>query len=402
MAEPDATGKLDGTDGTEATATELAPAGGAVGAERFVPFVQAGALIFLGLLAFAALSLVVLKLQFPELGSGADPIEMLTGLVILALAVLRVPVHIGELTITILPLGAMAIVAWIVRWSCRTVVIGARPRYAAVVGLTFGSMAAIAALVFRYRFETDPIHAGAFGAFVLGTLWISLWAALSFATIGRDGTGLLRTRIASLRSRRRQLFDGLRTGTVMVGTASLLAAAAGMFGTIVVLLRGGGPAYDHVGQLVAALFYVLVFAPNLVVAIVSLSLGAPLELGAGLTIGGRVRETVRQISIFEEGLDPILLLLLVPLVSCGIAGYWARSYTPDPASARRVLAIGAFVFAFTFAVLAAIGDVRLGARLTADRGFGVVAPSWSLVFVLGLVWAAGAGYAGWVLAGRRA
>lgn len=399
MPEPDATSRLEDAAQERAPTEPQPPA--AADPAMFIPLLQAAALAFLALLAVGGVFLVVLKLQFPDLGAGADPVDVLSSVVIIALAILRVPVHLGDLTATVLPWGALVGVALAIRWACRTAAAGAPPRRAPLVGLLFGLIAALFALVFRLRLEPDAIHAGAFGAFVLGTLWVTLFAAVAFATRAVPLAHLVTRRAAISRERRPSAFEGARAGILMLLVSGLLGTAAGLIWVIVVLIGGGGPRYDHVGQVVAAVVYVAAFAPNLVVAIVSLSLGAPLQVGAGLTIAGRIRGNVRDISMFGGPPDALLLLILIPLVACSASGYWARRNAAAPERMVRILGAAAVLFAATLAIIGAVGDVRLGAQLASGRGFGVVAPHTALTFLLGLLWAAAGGYAGWSLAERR-
>lgn len=400
MAEPDATQDLT-TGGAERPPTEPQPLVEQGHPSGLVPYVQAAALIFLALVAVGALYLLALKLQFPALGSGADPVEVLTSLVILGLAGLRTPIHIGAITVTVLPLGALVLIAAIVRWACATTIPSAPARRAPLVGVSFGIIAAVAALVFRFRFEPDPVYAGAIGAFVTGTVWVTAFTAAALAARRAGARELVRSKAASLRERRPVVWAGARTGIVMVGLAGILATGAALLWTIVVLARGDGPSYGGVGELIAALVYLAAFAPNLIVGVTALGLGAPVEIGAGLTVGGRVRETIREVSIFGGPADPMLLLMMIPLVACVAGGYWSRKQAPGSARPVPVLAVAALVFAGTLTLLAALGDVRLGAQLTPERGFGVFAPRSGLVLLLGMMWAAGAGYAGWLLAERR-
>lgn len=401
MAEPDATQDLSATGGAERPPTQPQPLVEQGHPSGLVPYVQTAALIFLALLAVGALYLLALKLQFPSLGAGADPVEILTGLVILGLAGLRAAVHIGGITISVLPLGALVLIAVIVRWACATTIPAAPARRAPLVGFAFGVIATIAALVFRFRFKTDPVYVGAIGAFVAGTLWITLFCAAALGARRRSAKEIARDTMASLGERRPLVAAGIRAGAVMLGIAGSLATAGALIWAIVALARGDGPSDGGLGEAVAALVYVVAFAPNLVVGVTALGLGAPVEIGAGLTVGGRVRETIREVSIFDGSADPMLMLMLVPLLSCAAGGYWARKKASGSGRPAAVLAVAALVFAGVLTLLAAFGDVRLGAQLTPERGFGVVAPRSGFVFLLGLLWAAGAGYAGWVVAERR-
>jgi hypothetical protein len=366
-----------------------------------VPPAEAAALSFLGVLALGALLLVAVKLQYPNLGAGADTIDVFSSVVILALATLRVPIHVGELTFTVLPLGALVAIFFIVRWACRVAAPSTPPRRGLIVGVIFAAISLLAAAVFRFRFEPDAIFAGAFGAAFNGFLWISLFSALALAGAKEPVTKTVARRLAGLRGRRPAAFEGLRAAGLMLAVALVLGLAAGLLWAIVVLLTGGGPHGLGGGDLIAALVYLVAFAPNLVVTVVSLALGAPVDVGAGLTVNGRVRGNVEQWSVLADGADLSILLLLIPLAACGAGGYWARRNSQRPELVARTLAIAALVFASVLALLGWLGEARLGADLASSRGFGVVAPRAWIVFLLSLLWATGAGYAGWVMASKR-
>ena len=401
MPEPDATTKLE-TSG-EGPSPETSPQPLLPGAEpgHLIPPAEAAALSFLGVLALGAILLLAVKLQYPNLGAGANTVDVFSSVVILALATLRVPVHLGELTVTVLPLGALIAVFFIVRWACKVAAPSAPPRRGLLVGILFGFMAMLAALVFRFRFEPDAVYAGALGAVLAGFVWVSLFAALAFQAAREPLAKTAGRRLARLRESSPSLFEGIRAAGVMLAASFVLGTAAGLLWAIVVLLSGGGPHDLDGGDLVAALVYVAAFAPNLVVTVVSLSVGAPVDVGAGITIHGKVRGDVEQWSVVSDGAGASVLLLLLPLSCCMAAGYWARRNSLRPERVGRTLATAALVFASALALLGWLGEARLGAELASSRGFGVLAPRAWVVFVLAALWAGGGGYAGWALAEKR-
>ena len=401
MPDADATSKLETTaSGGDRPPTQPQPLVPGVEPGHFLPFVQAAALAFLGLLAIGAVFLVAVKAQFPDLGAGSDPIDVLTSIVILSLAALRVPVHLGDLSFTVLPLGALAAFAWVVMWSCRSIVRAAPPRRGLIVGAVFGLISMIAALVFRFRFERDPIYAGAVGALILGGVWCAAFAGLAFASMGTSARRVAGRRLGSLRGRRRTLYEGLRAGGLMLLLVAIGATAAGLLWAIVVLARGGGPQNLDLGDVAAALVYLAAFAPNLVVMVIAVALGAPVDVGAGLTLAGKVRQNVRELSVTDDG-GALWLLLLVPAAACLATGYWARKNASDAKSMLPVIATAAAVFAISLGALAWLGEARLGAKLASARGFGMVAARAWLVLVLGVVWGLVGGCAGWLVAERR-
>lgn len=403
MPDPDATSRLDGAASDagrpETQPQPLVPGAGAEPG-HFVPFLQAAALAFLGLLALGAVFVVALKAQFPDVGAGSDPIDVLTSIVILALATLRVPIHVGELTFTVLPLGALAAFGAVVMWSCHSAVRAAPPRRSFIVGGVFGLIAMVAALVFRFRFKQDPIYAGSVGALLLGVVWTGAFAALSFASEGTSLRGVVVDLRDGLASRRPVVYEGVRAGAMMLALAALGAAAAGLVWAIVVLARGGGPQNLDVGDLFAALVYLIAFAPNLVVMVMAVSLGAPVDIGAGLTLAGRVRGNVRELSVFDGG-GALWLLMAIPAAACTTVGYWARKNTADAKGMVVVIVTAATVFACCLGLLAWLGEARLGAKLASARGFGLIAARPWAVLLMGWLWAVVGGAAGWTIAERR-
>ncbi len=402
MAEPDATTKLEisPADGPPAP-TSAQPLVLGIEPGHLVPALEAAALSFLGVLALGAVLLVAVKLQYPNLGAGANTVDVFSSVVILALATLRVPVHLGELTFTVLPLGALIAVFFIVRWACRVAAPSAPPQRGILVGAFFALMAFLAALVFRFRFEPDAIYAGALGSLVAGFIWVSFFATLALAAARQPLAKSAGGRLAGLRESSPSLFEGIRAAGLMLAASVLVGVGAGLVWAIVVLLSGGGPHDLDGGDLIAALVYIAAFAPNLVITIVSLSLGAPVDVGAGLTVHGRVRGDVEQWSVLSDGAGLSAALLLLPFTCCAGAGYWARRNTVRPDRAINTLAIASLIFASVLALLGWLGEARLGAELASSRGFGVIAPRAWVVFLLAALWAGGAGYAGWVVADKR-
>lgn len=403
MPNEDATTELN-TSSTHATSSDTTPQPLLPAAEpgRLIPPVQAASLAFLGVMALGSVLLLALKFQYPGLGAGADVVDILTAVVVLSLAILRVPIHLGELTLTILPLGALFCVFLIVRWACRVATPSAPATRGPAVGGAFSAMALLAALIFRFRFKPDALYAGAIGAATMGFLWVTLFWSLVFATSRHSLATLAGRRLAASKARRPALFEGLRTGLLMLLLGVVLGTAAALVWAIFVLLTGGGPRALGFGDLVASVVYLVAFAPNLVVIVLALSLGAFVDIGAALTVHGGVRGNVRQLSVIGEGAGGSALLLLVPAVACLAGGFWARRNTRRPDQVILILTTAALTFASTLAVLAWLGQARLGAELAAARGgFALVAPQVPTVFLLAALWAAVAGYAGWMMAERR-
>jgi hypothetical protein len=367
----------------------------------------AAALAFLVLLSTGAILLLAAKFQAPTFGAGADPIDVFTAVVILGLGSIRVPVHLGDLAFTLLPLGAFTTVAsgivWATRASFRREEV---PAHAAREGLKVGAPFALIcwlfALVFRFRDPPGVVHAGAFGALVLGAVWGSLFGALGAAALLKSPGALLREGLDRLGSRSRFLRPGVQAGGLMLGLGALLAAGVLLLWIIVALARGAQPRSFGGGDALSALIYLVAFAPNVLVAILSLSVGAPIEVGAQVTFGGRLVGAIEDYSIFGWGNDPapawVFLLLVIPILACTIGGVWLHGRVTERTEWARSIAVAAVTFAAALFILAHLGEARLGAALVRNRGVGLVAPNPWLVGVLSFAWAAAGGLAGWRLA----
>jgi hypothetical protein len=374
----------------------------------WVDATAAAALAFLVLLSTGAILLLAAKFQSTTFGAGADPFNVFTAVVILGLGSIRVPVHLGDLVFTLLPLGALAVIAagivWATRSSLRREQVPEPPaREGLKVGVPFALICWLFALVFRFRDPPAIVHAGAIGALLLGGLWGSLFGVLGAATLVKSPVTLVREGMSWLGSRSGILRAGVQAGGVMLGLGSLMAAAVLLLWIIVGLARGAQPRSFDGGDALSALIYLAAFAPNVLVAILSLSVGAPIEVGAQVTFGGRLVGAIEDYSIFGWGGDPapvwVFLLLVIPLLACMGGGFWLRG-RGERTERERSVAAAAATFGVALFLLALLGEARLGAALVRNRGVGLVAPNPWLVGILSFAWAAIAGLAGWHLAER--
>jgi hypothetical protein len=374
----------------------------------------AAALAFLVLLATGAVLLLAAKLQSSSFGAGADPLDVFTAVVILGLGSIRVPVHLGDLVFTLLPLGASTAIAIGVVWATRTSfqreqVPAPSARDGLKVGAPFALLCWLFAVVFRFRDPPVAAHAGALGALVLGGLWGSLFGALGAATLATQPAALVRRGMAWLGARSRSLRQGVQAGGVMLGLGTVMAAAVLLLWIIVGLARGAQPRSFDAGDAVSALIYLVAFVPNVLVAILSLSVGAPIEVGAQVTFGGRVVGAIQEYSIFgwAGGQAPawVFVLPAIPVLACVGGGVWLRGRTGDGEEGtgvdpRRSVVIAAVTFGATLFAMALLGEARLGAALVRNRGVGLVAPNPWLVGLLSFAWAAVGGLAGVLLSDR--
>ena len=371
---------------------------------------SAAAVGFLALLCVGLVFLVAARLQHPDLSASTNPWSVLTSIVVVALGSLRVPIHVGDITITALPFGALLLSAAAVSWAVepairRREVTRLRPRVAAgaKIALPFALICCAAALVFRFREGATPTHAGAPSAFFLGAVWGTLFGALS----GVRSHGALRKGLRSaarwLRARSGRLFPGLEAGGTMLLFSFLAASGAGLLWVIVALARGAPVQNFGAGDAFAGFLYVLAFLPNVLVAIIAVGMGAPLDVGAQVTIGGRQIGPLKTISLWDWGGGTPLIafgFVLVPLVALGAAGDLARRRAAGRGALRVVLP-GALLFAVSIALLAWLGQARLGAGIIRNRGFAVIAAEPAWVLAVGFAWALGAGFVGWKIAERR-
>lgn len=374
----------------------------------------AAALAFLVLLSTGTVLLLAAKLQSPAFGAGADPLDVFTAVVILGLGSIRVPVHLGDLVFTLLPLGAATAVAIGVVWATRTSfrreqVPAPSARDGLKVGAPFALLCLLFALVFRFRDPPVVAHVGAIGAVVLGGLWGSFFGALGAATLATSPAALVAGGMAWLGARSRTLRQGVQAGGIMLGLGALMAAAVLLLWIIVGLARGAQPRSFDAGDALSALIYLVAFVPNVLVAILSLSVGAPIEVGAQVTFGGRLVGAIQDYSIFgwAGGQAPawVFLLPVIPLLACIGGGVWLRGRTGDGEDGagvdpKRSVAVAAVTFGATLFALALLGEARLGAALVRNRGVGLIAPNPWLVGVLSFAWAAVGGLVGVHLSDR--
>ncbi len=370
----------------------------------------AGAVAFLGILLVGVVFVLALKLQSPDFGSGSNPVEILTAIVIFALASLGAPVHIGDLSLAALPLGALlaegvAIAGAAAHLADRRSAASIRERAleGAKIAIPFAAMATVAALAFRFRgrIEISVVWGGALGA---ALLWGAIFGALGGISAPSGLRSLVDVARRALAKRADAVRSGCLSGLTMLGAPFVLAAAAGLVLLIIRLATGGPVRGFDVGDALAGLIFVIAFLPNILVAIVAVSLGAPIEAGARVTLEGRVVGPLREFSLFDwPGGDApgyVFLALAIPLVACFVGGLVAR----HSSSGRRpwpTVGIAAVVFATALGVLSLLAEARLGGGLVSDRGFGRVAPQAPEVFVFALAWALVVGAIGYKVADLR-
>jgi hypothetical protein len=342
--------------------------------------VGAACLAFLFLLSLGALLLVAAKLQFSGFGAGANPIEILSAITILGLAILRVPVHVDDLVISVLPLGALVAAGFGIAWA---------------TSVTFRIICWIAALVFRFD-GTNVVFSGAWGALFWGLVWGGAFGALG--ALRGDRKRRRASEVLSAGAEGGTMRRGASAAALALGSSGLLSAIAILLWIIVALIRGApGPKFG-LGEAVAAFVYLLAFAPNIIVSLTALGMGAPVYVGARVTVGGAGVGQIDRIWLFGDAPGYVFLLVLIPLIACSLAGFWARRAS-DQSEMVPVLGAFAAVFAMTLGLLAWLGEARLGAALL-GRGLARLDVNAFATLLFAGAWAALAGLAGWSLANR--
>ena len=359
--------------------------------------IAAACLAFLVLLGLGAVLLIAAKLQYPGFGAGANPVEILTAISILGLAVMRVPIHVEDLVVSVLPLGALLAAGVGIAWATSVTLRGNNRRVlrGAAVGVPFALVCWIAALVFRFGGKGE-VFAGAWGAFFWALIWGSVFGALG----SLRGTHVRRTVWAAVTEARGTgvVRRGLTAAFIALATAAAVGAVVTLLWLTVALLRGApGPRFGG-GDAAAAFVYLLAFAPNVFVTLTSLGMGAPVYIGARVTVAGSAVGDVDRVWLFGEAPGYAGFLILIPLLACSLAGFWARR-SSERKDMVAVLGTFAVSFALSMALLAWLGEARLGGSLL-GKGLARLDVNAPATFLAALVWAAVAGLGGWFLADR--
>jgi hypothetical protein len=370
---------------------------------------RAACVLFLATLCVGAILVVGAKLGHPALGAGANPLSILTAVVILASASLGSPVHVGDLEVTTLPLGGLVVIGAVGTWAASKIV-GTRTeldeRRAAVEGakmaVPFALLAWSSALVFRFRSPVTPVAAGAGEALALAAAWGGLFGALG-GWSSRSTTPRRIGRVLDLvYARSRPAYEGVVAGGVMLAVAVAGVSACAVLWVALSLVREALTRPPSVALVLAGLIFVVAFLPNLAVTLLALALGAPVEVGARVRLGGRSLGPLRELSLADWGGSAtpwyLWLLVLVPLFACLLGGFAARRNSAAPERAPEVLATAAAAFAAPLGIVATLAPARLGAGLVAARGFAHVAPDAWATFLWALGWAGVVGFLGWKVA----
>jgi hypothetical protein len=367
---------------------------------------------FAGLLLVGLVLLLGAKLEFPDLGAGANPLKVLTWVVMIGLTVLGARLNLGDVTASAFPLGALLAAGLFIIWAARNSLRdrdaytrGRRVVEGAKIGLPFGFVCWLAAVLFRHDVGETVVSVGAGSALLLGALWGAVFGALGGLQTQESFRTSVGYSMGRIRSRSISIYEGILAAIVMLGTMTVLCAIALLLWIIISLARGApGPGFT-IGDAFAGIIYLAAFIPNLLVAIAALSMGAPIQAGAQVTVRGGSIGALQEFSVFQWGDSGAawfaLFLLLIPLVSCALGGFSARRSTAASGATFEVLGSAASTFAVVLGSLAVLARARLGAGLVRQRGFALVEPDAVAVTFLALLWAAAAGWVGWKLAGSQ-
>ena len=390
---------------------ELVRAGPRIDRTAWGDALASAAFGYLALLCVGAVFMVAAKLQFPALGSGFNPLSIVTAMTVLGLASLGAPLHIGAVELSALPLGSLglfgAAFAAAVRLP-RATRLASAPLSLRVVagvrcGVCFGALCGLAALIFRFRGAPDPVSVTAWGALGLGLLWGCLFGLLGSLRAQRSVGSWLTDAARALRVKSRLVYEAAAGAGFMLVAGLALSGGAAVVWIVVALARGSVPPGFGIRDAVAAILYLVAFAPNIAVSFLALSLGAPVEVGGRVTVGGRDFGQVLEYSFVQWGAgDPpwyLFALLLIPALSCFGAGFVARRTATDDNAVLEVIGLAALLFAGAVLVLASVGDARLGAGLLGRRGLARAAPDALTAAVFACGWGAALGFMGWKSAG---
>lgn len=363
---------------------------------------------FLVLLATGAVLVTAAKLNFPGLGAGGDLLGAFTAVVLAALAVLGIPIVVDGVAVSALPLGALAAAGWGFWWAASSTTrrsvpanLVAATRWGARLALPVALLCWFFALVFRFRGE-HPVAADAGVALIAGAFWGAVFGISGAAAQVEPLRGILDRFVGGVRARSRRTYEGLVGGMTMLAIAGVMGAAVILLWIIVALIRGAPGQHFGAGDAIAYLVYLAAFLPNVVVAVVGLAFGAPLEVGAKVDLAGRMVGPLRDYSLWQWGSDdplPILMgLIVVPLVACVWGGVTARRRADGPDAMLHVLLVASGVFAVALTLLGAIGRLRL-AGVVKGSGYASVALDPVAVFFLSFLVCGILSAAGWKLAG---
>ncbi|HZA20054.1 MAG TPA: hypothetical protein VE889_04290, partial [Actinomycetota bacterium] len=306
---------------------------------------------------------------------------------------------------TLLPLGALAAIGWVIVWAARRYVgasgattLQRKALEGAKLGVPLSVLCFLAAVIFRLRGEevaADPVL-----ALLLGGLWGAVFGAIGGVTTEGRVTDLITGRLPGLSIASSRALRGLMAGETMLVTGAILAFA-GLLAYLIVALAAGSGVQPTPGEALALLIVLAIFAPNLASGALAFSLGAP-NLFVARSFGVGLEREVSLLGWGDAHPAPLLYLaLLIPLIACGLGGYVARYRTERPEEPFAVLSVAVATFAIVLAVVVYLGRLDYSAGVLGEGSLVVLRASSGAALLLGMLWAVVAGYIGWKVAEAR-
>ncbi|MGH2752492.1 MAG: hypothetical protein ACRDK3_16725 [Actinomycetota bacterium] len=372
----------------------------------------AAAIGFLTLVGLGAVIVAAGAIGSPGFGTGIDALYVLSLVVLFALSILGVSLEFGfdagfggeGAAFSMVWLGALVVFGYALSWATARAVAdrdAPTPRAqmieGAKVAVPFSLYCLLAALLFKISSGGSTLGASAPQALFFGLFWAAIFGAIGGLRSGGSLVTIWGRFLDAVKAKRRSVYEGVASGGVMLGTTGLAAAAAWLLIIIVALARGDSLDGLTVGGVVASLVLLTLTLPNILSLIASLALGAPLSGFGAVGLGGD-----ESISIIGFGGRTagglVLLLLLIPLLSCLLGGFSAYRQSIDRSKLIQVLACAATTYAGTLALLSLLNRASFDALVPPLDVASSVSANFFAVALLGSLWAGVFGFAGWKLA----
>lgn len=353
---------------------------------------------FAAVLAVGSVFVVMAKLAVPDFGSGKSPLWIMARIGVAGLGALGIPIERAGEGASVLPVGALMLVGWILAWATRKVVetsgaftLRERVLEGLKVAIPFALGCFIASFVFRLRDRDPSLGADPSWALILGLVWGAIFGALGGLWAGgvRDAADAGDRWLEN----RPLLRDGLRTGATMLVGLGLLSAVVVVAAIALKVAFGGAPPISG-GEAAAFVLAVILFGPNLVAGAAAFSLGGPVGVLARTIDGARVASEVSLLG-WDAGRPSayLYLLILVPAAAFAYGGYHARR--SGAGSPAEVIGIAAGVVGVSVAFLTWITRLRVSQAFLGRGNYLVAAADVLPAFVLSVASAGLFGYLGW-------
>ena len=374
--------------------------------EGWLEVIQAAALAFLVLLVAGSVLILAAKLNFPSIGTGGDLLDGLNAIVMAGLAILGVPVVFEDVSVAVLPLGALVGAGWGIAWAVRTTITppeGDARRlvtHGARLAIPFALLCWLAALIFRFR-GGHPVAANAGAAFILAAFWGALFGALGTLQTRRSLRAWAKVAWDAFKARRPIHQHGVAGAGLTLTIVTVAATGALLLWIIISLARDAPGRYFGAGDAAAYIVYLVAMLPNAVTAVTAIAFGSGVDVGARLNLAGDLVGPVREYSLWTWGTgDPPAVayaLIVIPVVACVAGGFFARRRAADNAPMAVVLLTMSGVVTVVLSLIALLAKMRL-AGIGRGGGYVAVAPDVVVLFVAGFLASGVLGALGWKLA----